>query len=329
MRGIHSNKAPRYWGTPYSENDLSNQPNVIKIKGEPAMKRQALTGKVLPLALVFVTAACGSIDISAAESSADPVNATQAPEEVVVFAAQKFWAATWDVLLLDSQVVLPGPVVRTHPRSSQSGTEVIPITTIGAQFKGISLSSSYFSKTAFTTKDDTATTANRTEWDVTLGYALLPTLTASIAYREGTVNEGSTANTRALTGASGGFKVKGRLLGFSANAPLWGSLALYSNFAFGKLKSEVDAGSVLGTPTYDGTYRIGEVGLSYRLLGASAQPGFVKSVSANLGYRAQVIGLKGFDYPVLSIPGGTPVGNQKTDIRSTTDGLILGVAAAF
>lgn len=279
------------------------------------------------------------VPLTIAVTSAFPVTllAEEAKQQIsqadtsgpIFFVGQKFWGATWDVPMIDAQVVLPGPSLKTSHQSSMSGTEFIPVTTVGMQYKGVSLVANYFANTTFTPSADTSTKASRTEWDVALGYAILPNLTASVAYKSGKVDEVVTSNARAITGASTGYKVEGWLIGLSGSAPLQGPLSLYGNMAYGLAKETVDGGTFLGSPSFDGNYKIGEIGLSYRLLGAE-NSSFFKSLVAQLGYRAQVITLKGINFPTYSLPpGAAPISSQKYDIKSTTDGLVIGLVAAF
>lgn len=243
----------------------------------------------------------------------------------IFFIGQKFWAATWDMPLIDAEVVFPGPSLKTNNHPSMSKMEIIPVTTLGIQYKNVSLSTNLFSKTNFTSIDDQSSTINRSEWDVSLSYSVLPNLITSIAYKSGTVDRLVTNNAQALFGTSLGYKVDGWLIGLSGSAPLQGPLSLYGSMAYGIARSKID-----GDTLFDGNYKIGEIGLSYRLIEASSNVRFFKSLTAQLGYRAQIITLQGITYNTYSIPPGpSPISTRKLDTKSTTDGLVFGIVAAF
>lgn len=272
--------------------------------------------------------------ISLAHAADEPPAATTEmaliePNRPTFFGGVKMWAATWNMPLLDAQVVLPGPVVKSMTRSSPTDMEVIPIASLGVQYDRFTLSGSYFFSTSFSTEDDLATTAKRKEWDVSLGYAILPNLTASIVYRHGAVDEFRSQFLRSITPGSASYTFDAWLLGLSGSAPLQGPLSLYGNFGYGTATEKASGGDFF-TATFRGSYAIGELGLSYRLLG-SANSGFLRNLSVNLGYRAQTVLIRGVKTPVYPIPVSGPdaVAVTKSDIRSTTDGLVLGIVAAF
>lgn len=282
------------------------------------------------VALVFPM--IDSFSIARAEEQASPVPPEVAPIQStrpILFTGLKFWAAKWDTPYMDAQVVLPGPVVKTGPRQTTSDLAIVPILTAGVLYDKFTLSSSYFAPTDFSFGDNLTPTGSRKEWDVTLGYALFPNLTASIAYRSGTVDGGATTNLNALGVFRSRYKVDGWLLGLSGSAPLQDRLSLYGNFAYGIIKNKLNSTQLLGSPTYNGTYTIGEVGLAYRLMDESGS-GFIRSLTAQLGYRAQIVFIPGFEYPIYSIPPGVArLSTDKVDVRATTSGVMLGIVAAF
>jgi hypothetical protein len=281
------------------------------------------------LSLAFLAA------LSVAEAAEQTSDVTSPPATIEsnrpnYFVGQRFWAATMDIPLLDVQVVLPGPALKTNERMTMSSLEIIPITTMGIQYNSITLSANYFANTNFSTSDTPHTTVGRKEWDVALGYAVLPNLTASISYKSATVDRSASSNAQALLGLNSlGYKIDAWLIGLSANAPLQDSLSLYGNMAYGIAKQKVDGGQDSSlTMTFNGNYSIGEIGLSYRLIGAT-NSGFLKNLNAQLGYRVQSVNMRNVPFNTISIPFGDVIDTQKENIRATTSGFVIGVFAAF
>ena len=72
--------------------------------------------QVLTAILLLFTA---SYSFSQENSDVKPATASES-RGPTFFATQKFWAADWQTTLLDAQVTLPGPQVKTLPRSNVS-----------------------------------------------------------------------------------------------------------------------------------------------------------------------------------------------------------------
>ncbi len=161
-----------------------------------------------------------------------------------------------------------------------------------------------------------------------MGYALSPNLSGSIVYKTGTIDQLTTKRHTSLTGVSGGYKIKGLLFGISGSAQLQGPFALYGTFAIGPAR-QTTFGTGASDPTNKGTYQISEVGLAYRLTDDRTFLGF-KNLSMQLGYRSQAVSLRDVPFATFSMePVPTVVSIESRKLNSTTQGLLMGVVAAF
>jgi hypothetical protein len=150
--------------------------------------------------------------------------------------------------------------------------------------------------------------AERTEWDLNLGYMLTPNIALSIGYKnlkrsydlqvsysaDGYENENIDAPTLDES-------LNAPIFGLSSVFPIKGKLNLYNNFAYGLINGDAD-----------GYYYLGELGINYVI---PLTQKMVSAIIINLGYRLQRLDL---DY---GYPGG--------DQNDTTSGFNLGVTAPF
>ena len=150
--------------------------------------------------------------------------------------------------------------------------------------------------------------AERTEWDLNLGYMLTPNIALSIGYKSLSRSYESQASLTVagyedqyLDVAPLDESLSAPILGLSAVLPIKGKLNLYSNFAYGFINGDAD-----------GYYYLGEMGINYVF---PLTQKVVSAVILNLGYRFQRVDLD-YNYPA----GG------QNDI---TSGFNLGVTAPF
>lgn len=250
------------------------------------------------------------------------------------FIGQRVWLATWDQAYFDAQLVVPNPlnpvpVLREFNQHALSDTTVLPLTALGLRYKDLTVSATFLPQTKFSSGGlAVGDTVRRDEADLSVSYAFAPSLSASVIYKTGAIDQGATANSTNLTGVSGSYKIDGLLIGFSANASIKGPLALYGNFAFGPAKETVSF-SGGDTQIYHGTYQISEIGLAYRLTDERAFLGF-KNLSVQLGYRSQSVVINDLPFNTWSV-GGVPakISSESISVQSSTQGLVFGVTAAF
>ena len=158
------------------------------------------------------------------------------------------------------------------------------------------------SLSGFTSTDfsfDDGTSGERKEFDVNVGYLVMPGLALTLGYKE--VSQ---------SGESGEYRPAGPVVGVNGNAPLSGRWSMYGNLGLGWLKTP--GGDKID---FDADYRLAEVGLAYTLSG-SRQP---KHWTFTGGYRIQVMTSK----------EAIPEVNPAQDGRDTTQGFTLGVIATF
>lgn len=252
--------------------------------------------------------------------------------ETQVFFGVRPWAAIWDTPLLDAAVVIPNsgppPVVRTLNSKNDSDVKIVPLTTLGVRHKAFSLAATFFPQTDFSSGGRSDSAIRRSELDIALSYALSPNLLASVVYKTGKVSQGVTRDMTALTNLSVSYRISGFLVGLNASAPLQDRLSLYGSFAYGLAKEKSSQRDVEGEDKYDATYKIGEVGLSYRIMDGNPAAA-IKSLSAQIGYRFQIVTVKDFPTATLSIPGGTVLSVEHQSLSSLTHGPVFGIVGAF
>lgn len=150
--------------------------------------------------------------------------------------------------------------------------------------------------TTFTFADGGSGT--RKEFDLNLGYTVMPGLTMTLGYKKVSQRDG---NVR--------YEPAGPVAGLSANAPLSGAFSMYGALGFGRLKTPTSGGDEV--VKFKADYRLTEVGLAYAL----NTGGLPMRWTFTAGYRIQVMGSK------------EAFGTQ--DGRDTTQGFTFGALATF
>ena len=243
------------------------------------------------------------------------------------FAGVRLWANQWDIPSTGAIVVVPGanspPVLQEVVGKSLSKTEFVPILVAGMSAGNFRGSVSYFVRTGYDSRDPSLGKVYRDEFDVTLGYAVAPSLVLSVGYKRATQSKLSAQISPSDA------KVSGVLLGASASAPLVGKLFLYGNAAYGLAREKTAFSDAAGNDSYSGSYRIGEVGVSFPLY-ESAESAGIRNVLVTFGYRAQNFTTKSValgTYALTTPP--TLLAIRKTDVNTSTDGFILGIVGSF
>jgi hypothetical protein len=292
------------------------------------VKQKRLRSTLLVCVGVF---ACGGPAIGQAPgagSEASEVQATANLGGTTVFGGVRLWINQWDIPSLQ-RVLIPNPANPTSVLLQDvllkdlSKTELVPVPFIGVRAGNFVGSVSYFPRTGYDSRDPLLGTVDRDEFDVTLGYAVAPSLVLSLGYKHAFDNKLSP-----LVSPSGA-KVDGILIGASGAAPLVGRLSLYGNVAYGFAREKADFSDSAGESKFSANYQIGEVGVSYLLYeGTEGRP--LKNVLFSFGYRAQGFTVKSVALGTFGL-GSPPVlvATQKKDIRTTTDGFVLGIVGSF
>jgi hypothetical protein len=139
---------------------------------------------------------------------------------------------------------------------------------------------------------------SRREWDLNLGYSILPGLTATLGYKQMSQRDDRYR-----------YEPKGPLLGLNANAQINGPLSMYGIFGFGKLKTPTKGNEFV--VKFKADYHLAELGLAYALDIGRPSP----RMTLTGGWRIQTMSSK------------EAFGSQ--DGRDTTQGLTMGVLATF
>lgn len=281
-------------------------------------------------ALLSLASVC---QVGYANASGNAISQDQSSVEIddgntLYFFGVRPWITSWDVPLVDMKTVVVnpiGPVVAMQEVSVQveSDTSTIPVVFIGVRHGDYTLTASYSPRVSYSTSGLVAGDVSRSEADISLGYSFTPNIVGSLAYKRGKVDRALTNSAVTVAGSNFGYTVDGILAGISVSAPLHGNYSLYGNFAIGPAKEKTDAGQ-----EYDGTYKIGEIGISRKLLD-HGESSFVKGLSLQIGYRFQNVAIKDIKFGTYSIPAGTLIAQESKDVSSNTHGFVLGLIGVF
>jgi hypothetical protein len=252
--------------------------------------------------------------------------------QMTAFAGLRLWANQWEISNLQSVLVAEGPqtlVRREQLGSNVSKTEFVPIPVIGVRYDKFVASASYLPKTSYDSQDPTLGKVKRDELDLNVGYSVLPTVVISLGYKRGTQDR-LTGQLDPTTGESipSGVKVEAILLGASASVPLAGRFSFYGNVAYGVGRNKTDFVGATGETRFDSDYKIGEIGVSYAAYEGGAGA-VLKSVLISVGYRAQVLTSKDLPLGTYTVPGNSLIDVQHVDVKTTTDGFVVGLVGVF
>lgn len=209
---------------------------------------------------------------------------------VTVLAGVRTWASRWDVPVLTRTLDPISMKLSDHYQTVLSETKFVPMPIVGLRYGNWLGTLVYFPETSYSTSGALAADVKRKEYDINIGYYILPTLVISLGYKRADID-------RASDLIASSYKLKGLLAGVSGSAPIADRLSLYGSFAYGLARETTESALPNGKDKFDADYKIGEIGLSYQLVRASGSE-FLKGVVLSAGYRAQSV-------TVNSIPLGT------------------------
>lgn len=261
-------------------------------------------------------------EIENAPGSTVPTSTTPAGDgkkDFMLAVGTKVWITGWNTWR--------APNVRGADRgqniqtlTSGSSSEPSPIPSLTARYKNFFLTGSYLAETDysfptqsqvydFTAADGTHVPAKlaykfsgqRREWDVSLGYQILPYLAVTAGYKEIRQKFGDELCIASIPGVgstdclgsapqSATITYAGPTLGISGAAPIGMGFGLYGNFSYGWLganyRATAQAGGDKGVTDVD--YYVGELGLTYTHLMKSLPIHLpLTSATAYAGYRYQ------------------------------------------
>ena len=276
--------------------------------------------KAIAIALTFMITVLVNVAIAAMDEESLEYQELLASEESVLDIGGKNWSASvgiklwhnnWNLVLsTDSQAV-----------SYNSNTELLMIPILSARYNNWMMSGSFFSKNNYSfgssmiafkdgnTLSDISLTAERSEFDINVGYYVLPSLVATLGYKQ--IDRVFSILEDNQIGDDQKIKTSGFTFGVAAFAPLSKQVGLYGNFAYGYLKTKSE-----GVNTYNSDYYLGEVGFSY----SKNFEGILfvlESGSVYMGYRFQNL-VDHYDF----YPGTSTLADY-------TQGFVIGVNLSF
>jgi len=172
--------------------------------------------------------------------------------------------------------------------------------------------------------------ATRSEWDINLGYYILPSLIVTAGYKninrefDINLNDKQFPNVVQPFLNVGKTDTSGFTLGFAGVAPLRGQFGLYGSFAYGWLKTEKNISSnfknVLGQQygNFDVKYYLGEFGLTY--FSKLENIHTLEAASIYMGYRFQALNEE---------RGSLDNNGRPLEVTDTTSGFVFGVNLSF
>lgn len=213
---------------------------------------------------------------------------------ITVSAGVRAWYTSWTTFTYIADPNDPTRALGLGQKTADPRLVVMP--SIGLRWRDWSAT---FSALPSTTYDLPGATGARQEYDLTLGWSLMPGLIVTAGYKRVLQREGDVR-----------YEPKGLVAGLSGTAGLEGPWALYGNVAVGRLKT---SGAQSRTNVkFETDYRVAEVGVGYTVVSGAWG---VRRWTVTGGYRIQVLGSREAFGPEAG--------------RDETNGFTFGVIAAF
>jgi len=289
------------------------------------MSRKNVTMPCLLTSLLLTAGGMGIVQAS--EQGSSPAGgifgANYFDKDIGVTVGAKLWSNQWD---------LPLEMNHTGTNSTihqfESGSEMSFIPAFLVRYKNFFVGGSYLTNTkySFSAQSVGANTikpfGERKEWDLNLGYFVMPNLAVSLGYKtltRGLTYTNSDPSEPAVVDSP--LSVKAPILGISVSAPINKGFNLYGNLAYGWLSGDYsynDATTATRLLSLDleGNYTFGELGLNYTI----PLQGTISAVTISGGYRFQRLDMKA--------KGAAPWGSAG-DQHDSTAGFVLGASASF
>ncbi|KHD06405.1 hypothetical protein PN36_05060 [Candidatus Thiomargarita nelsonii] len=299
------------------------------------MKKAFVIATIIPICIGLGNSALGEQQKSL-EKEVSPLFEVQSyNKNFTALIGVKYWFNKWDL-----------PIEMQSDKTQQifsydSETESTLIPVLSFKYKNLFVSGSFFPKTDYSFGEQSfdfpgslfglydvekilvpiSISGERSEWDINLGYYLLPTLAVTAGYKRikrqvslhipdqffPTFSNQEDRTQDALKQVlEQDNQTDGLMLSIASVVPLQYQFGLYGSFAYGWLKTKGDEESV------NSKYKLGELGLLYSH--RFDQMPALNAASAYLGYRFQFLN------------DDFSVGNGATD---STEGFVLGVNIVF
>lgn len=249
-------------------------------------------------------AAAAALSFAAAAQAQDGEGA-RAGSDWTFVAGLKVWSnrwSSWDVFQTLNENAEPSPTLATL--SSNRATALIP--QLGLRWKDWLFSLSQMQRTDYVLTTPFAEDApgSRDEQDASIGYYLLPGLAATLGYKKVAQHFGT------------GYTWKGPIAGLNATAPLSPAMSVYATLGYGSMAAHLGVPDDAGRSRLRAGYLLQEAGLAWTF----AETRGPRALTLTLGWRSQTVTM--CDYAVGDA-------TTRTDVRDITQGLTLGLVAAF
>lgn len=241
-----------------------------------------------------------------------------AADDLTTTIGVRLWSNKWSSW--DAQPSVPAAGVQSSVENYTSNGKAAFLPAVSVRYKDFSFSGSMMTNTSYGFNFAGGTgSAERKEYDLAVGYFLLPSVSVNLGYK---------SVTQKFSGTPDKYEYQGPFVGVSASAPLGNQWAVYGSVAVGRLDAEfpafVAAPALLSSRNNTADYRLSEVGIAYAFGPVFAG---AKNVALTIGYRAQVLDTG------LTLPQGgftaTSLVSRSTRGRDNTEGLTIGLSASF
>lgn len=251
------------------------------------------------------------------QASEEPFKTADWRKDFTISIGTKLWFNEWTTW--DNDTTAEGrPVVTSNDSDDY---EFTPIPVISIKYHDLFVSASYFMDTDYNFSVFAPDRLDRNEWDVAVGYYLLPPYLALTVGFKNIKQEFDDTNLE--------FKFNGPTVGFVGAVPMKWGFSLYSSFAYGFLEEESDLfeANTPGDDDRDSQYWLVETGIAYtHNLQNLPVNLLLSSATIYAGYRHQQIETD--DVGVVIRPGVSG-GNTADDGLDITRGMVIGVNLSF
>ena len=254
---------------------------------------------------------------------AGSVRADSVLEGAQFFVSQRLWQADWEIgsvaaRLTPASAAHPAPLLQVAPEFINV-RKTMPLTGFGINLDRWTLSATVGWPSNYSDARIDGKVA-RSEYDVNLGYAITPNLSAVVVYKSGKADVPVAAGTPAAVAVREKEKLRGTGLGVSARYPLAENWNLYGSAAY----TRGHAWLLTSGERYGLRYTVAETGIGYRI------PGAFSNMSLTAGYRYQNLDFRDvYRLTYALTPAPVLVSTEPVRPRSATKGFTMGVAFSF
>jgi hypothetical protein len=286
---------------------------------------------------ILLATALSYIPVAGAQEQAseEPFKTADWRKDFTISIGTKLWFNEWTTWDTDDVDFIEGlgliRASRQITSHSSDGYEFTPIPVVSVKYQELFVSASYFVRTDYDFPT-LLTDADRYEWDVAVGYYLLPPyLALTVGFKE--INQ--------KFGGGAEFEINGPTVGFTGAVPMKWGFSLYSSFAYGFMKSESEFfetgeiidqfGQILQAPLTpddddrDAAYWLVETGVAYtqdlRNLPVNL---LLTSATFYAGYRHQQV-----ETDEAGASADPLFDNRQDEGLDTTRGVVIGVNLSF